>query len=130
VAHPVWCDARAANFAARLDEEVFTAAIHYGEGDDGGEDAGLPARPELAGIACVSSSTPAAAPTASVTAPASPQSMLDHVFEFGQREGRTPAWAASRLHAAHRRGDNLGDLLTVDDLNADIVADHLASEKS
>jgi hypothetical protein len=39
VAHPVWCDARAENFTAGLDEEVYTAAVRYGqdEGDDRGD---------------------------------------------------------------------------------------------
>jgi hypothetical protein len=34
VAHAVWCDARAGNFAAGLNEEVFTAAIRYDEGEE------------------------------------------------------------------------------------------------
>src|SRR5262249_17674823 len=48
VAHPVWCDARASNFAAGLREEVFTAAVRYGENDDSGEEAGDPTGPDAA----------------------------------------------------------------------------------
>jgi hypothetical protein len=33
VAHPIWIDARADNFAAGLREEVFTAAIRYGDSE-------------------------------------------------------------------------------------------------
>src|SRR5262249_30087973 len=51
VAHPVWCDARADNFSAGLNEEVYTAAVRYGEGDDSGEEAGAPAGPERLGAA-------------------------------------------------------------------------------
>src|SRR5262249_56657499 len=34
VAHPVWIDARASNFAAGLSEEVFTAAVRYTDDED------------------------------------------------------------------------------------------------
>jgi hypothetical protein len=114
VAHPVWCDARASNFAAGLNEEVFTAAVRYGEDEDSGEDAGLPAGPEVTGAAGGSSSVPAAAPTASVR----PQGLVDHVFAAAPSEGRMPAWAGLIPHARHRRGGHSGDVLHPDDPDA------------
>jgi hypothetical protein len=121
VAHPVWIDARADNFAAGLNEEVYTAAVRYGEDDDTGDDAGSPAEPEFAGAVRGQSSAPAAAPTGPASVPARSQDIVDHVFASAPGEDPAPIWAGLRLHAPHRRGEHVGDVFYSDDGNADAL---------
>jgi hypothetical protein len=116
VAHAVWCDARASNFAAGLSEEVFTAAVRYD--DDSGEDAVAPAGPEVTSAALGTSLTAPVLP-APASAPARRQNVADAVFAAAPGEGRMPAWPALLLPARHRRGDHLGDILWPDGRSAD-----------
>jgi hypothetical protein len=112
VAHAVWCDARAGNFAAGLSEEVFTAAVRYAEDDESGEDALAPAGPERT----------AALGTSLTAATARPQSIVVPALAVAPGEGRMAAWAGLTLHARPRRGDRLGDSLRPDELSADAAA--------
>jgi hypothetical protein len=124
VAHPVWIDARASNVSAGLREEVYTAAVRYAddsENADNGKDAGSPAAPEFGGAVRGSSSAPAAAPTGPASVPARSQDIVDHVFASAPGEGPTSIWAGWRLHAPHRRGEHLGDVLYSDDVNAEAL---------
>jgi hypothetical protein len=100
VAHPIWCDARADNFAAGLKEEVFTAAVRYGEDEGSGDIRALAAT--LAPLMAPVGPTPPSSPPAA----GHPQALEPPVATASHgRQASDPAL----LSGAPRRGAGWGD---------------------
>jgi hypothetical protein len=95
MAHPVWCDARAGNFSAGLGEEVYTAAVRYGGGDDTADGAGSFAAPEIAPAG------PGASPAPARPDVGSPQHAHGAPLE-GSRSAAGPVWFAAPLRRAEQ----------------------------
>jgi hypothetical protein len=100
VAHPVWIDARASNVSAGLREEVYTAAVRYGEDDDTGDDIGPFAAPD--GAPAGPGSLPVAPPE-----PARPEAGVP-----GHADGTPFGW-----FAPPRRNDGWADALRPEGLD-------------